>query len=296
MVATLDTREQTADRLLTASARHSYDPLTDIDWSAPLLDGVFFLPQHRVSLYGTDLWAGLDHHRRVELSRHEAASMASVGIWFEVILLQLLARYIYDRDPTTRHVQYALTEIADECRHSVMFGRMISKFGVPAYGPGRRAHELARVLKTTSNRAEMFAAILVAEEILDRLQREAKDDESVQPLVRRVSHIHVVEEARHVRYAREELERQWPRLSAAQRALSRLIIADSARIIAARLVHEDAYAAVGLDPREARAVARANPYRQETLRWAAERITAFFEDLGILSGPARLIWQRAGLA
>ena len=40
------------------------------------------------------------------------------------------------------------------------------------------------------------------------MQRLTFPDERVQPLVRGVTRIHVVEEARHVRYAREELRRQ----------------------------------------------------------------------------------------
>jgi len=51
----------------------------------------------------------------------------------------------------------------------------------------------------------MFAGTLVAEEITDQLQREAMKDNTLQPLTRMVSKIHVTEEARHVRYAREEL-------------------------------------------------------------------------------------------
>ena len=74
----------------------------------------------------------------------------------------------------------------------------------------------------------MFAAILVAEEVLDVLQREAAADERVQPLVRMVSRIHVVEEARHVRYAREELARQVRAASRTRIGFDRLVIARSA--------------------------------------------------------------------
>ena len=74
----------------------------------------------------------------------------------------------------------------------------------------------------------MFAAILIAEEILDAFQRETMADESVQPLVRMVSRIHVVEEARHVRYAREELARQVAAAGPARLAFARLVIGRAA--------------------------------------------------------------------
>ena len=74
-----------------------------------------------VSLYDTPLWRKMSEEQRIDLSRHEAASLASLGIWFEIILMQLLVRHIYDKPVTSNHVRYALTEIADECRHSMMF-------------------------------------------------------------------------------------------------------------------------------------------------------------------------------
>jgi hypothetical protein len=288
-------REAVADRLLTASAKHSFDPLVEIDWSAPLEPGLFFWPEHRVSLYGTELWDRLTPEARIELSRHEVASAASVGIWFELILMQMLIRHSYDRDPTKRHVQYALTEIADECRHSVMFARLIDKLGCPSYGPGGHAHRLGRLMKTVSSGPETFAATLIAEEILDTFQREAMTDPTVQPLVRAVNRIHVVEEARHVRYAREELVRQVAGLSAPQRYVTRFVVGCAAQVIATHLVHPAAYAAVGLDPRQARRVAAASPHRRQTMKWAGARLVAFLDELGLIGAPGYQLWQRSGL-
>jgi hypothetical protein len=141
----------------------------------------------------------------------------------------------------------------------------------------------------------MFAAILIAEEILDSLQREAGADENVQPLVRMVSRIHVVEEARHVRYARDELARLVSRSNAAQLAYSRMVIARAAYATARKLVHPQAYASVGIDPKVGWRAAQTNPVFGETLRWAARRVTAFLDELGLISGPAKQLWIRSRL-
>ena len=164
-------RERTAERLLNSSARNSYDPDVDIDWDADLLPGKYFMPAQRCSLYGTPLWERLSEEQRIELTRHEMASIASVGIWFEVILMELLVRHAYNADPLTRHTQYALTEVADECRHSVMFARLIEKIDCPAYGPGHTAMRLGRLFKSIAFGPSMYAGILVAEEITDEIGR-----------------------------------------------------------------------------------------------------------------------------
>src|SRR6195952_5749099 len=155
----------------------------------------------------------MSDEQRIELTKHEVASVASVGIWFETILNQMLLRSLYDRSMTDAHARFAFTEVADECRHSMMFGRLIETLGCPDYGPGR--------LAPPSNPPLSCAGALYVEEILDALQREAMNDERVQPLVRAVNRVHVIEEARHMRYPRDETARQVAELGPIERLSSR---------------------------------------------------------------------------
>jgi para-aminobenzoate N-oxygenase AurF len=288
-------REQTATRLLRSSAEHAYDPEVEIDWDAPLADGKYFVPPERCSLYGTGLWDRLTEQQRIELTKHEVASVAGLGVWFETILMQLLIREYYRQNPTDAHAQYALTEIADECRHSVMFGRMIDRLGCPAYRPGGMSHALGKWIAATGRGPRMYAAILIGEEVLDTFQREASGHERVQPLVRMVSRLHVVEEARHVRYAREELARQIRAAGTARLEFDRLIIGRTAYLVGTRLVHHDVYRSVGIDPAVGRRAARANPHYRASLRWAAQRVVAYLDDLGLIGGAGMPLWRRSGL-
>jgi len=283
-------REVTAARLLDSSARNSYDPLLDIDWDAPLAEDKDYLPPERVSLYGTELWHRLSPEQRVELAKHEIGSIASVGLWTEIVLMQLLARYT-----GSAHAQYALTEIGDETRHSIMFAKALTRFGVPAYGPPTLVRDLSPVFKNIVGGAAMFAAVLVVEEMTDRLQRSTVDDERIQPLIRMVNRIHVIEEARHVRYAREELVRELAGVSRPMLEVHRAVTAVVAVTVADILVNPKVYAAVGIDPRQGRAAARANPHHRETRRWMAERIVDFLTEVGMIGGPSKRLWRRAKL-
>ncbi|WP_229069956.1 diiron oxygenase [Actinoplanes sp. DH11] len=288
-------RDRTATRLLRSSAEHSYDPEVEIDWEAPFAPGKFFVPPHRSSLYGTALWDRMTEEQRIELTKHEVASIAGLGVWFETILMQLLIRDYFKQDPTAAHAQYALTEIGDECRHSVMFGRMIGRLDTPLYQPDGVNQWLGRWIAHTGTGPRMFAAILIAEEILDTLQREAMADETVQPLVRMVSRVHVVEEARHVRYAREELARQIRLAGRGRLAFDRLVIARAAYLTGRRLIDPRVYRAVGISPEEGRRAAWANPYHRETMRWAGERVVAYLQDLDLIGGPGVRLWRASGL-
>lgn len=132
MTTALEPDHALVERLLKSSAKQSYDPDVDIDWNAPEVPGLWWMQPERMSLYGTDLWDGLALEQQILLSKHEIASIASVGLWFEIVLMQLLLKDVYRNDPTSARTHYELTEVADECRHSTMFGRAIGHFGVRA--------------------------------------------------------------------------------------------------------------------------------------------------------------------
>jgi hypothetical protein len=288
-------REVTAERLLDSSVRNSYQPDLDVDWDAPLVEGKGFLPEERVSLYGTPLWDGLSPEQRTELAKHEIGSITSVGLWTEILLMQLLARYAADLDPRSPHTHYALTEIGDETRHAIMFGKGLSRLGLPAYGPPKIVRSLSKVFGAVIGGPAMFASVLVVEETTDRLQRSMLDDEAIQPFIRMINRIHVVEEARHVRYAREELVRGMSSLSKPALELHRFVTAVVAYTVADIMVHPGAYKAVGLDPRQAREVARANPHHHETRRFLAEKIVDFLTEVGMIGGPSKRLWRKAHL-
>ena len=242
---------------------------------------------------GTPTWDRLTEEQRIELSRHEVASIASVGLWFELILMQMMVRELYDEDPCSERTQYALTEVGDECRHSVMFGRAIARCGLPAYGPTRHIHRLGRGFKTLAGGVSAYASILVAEEILDRWQRELMRDDRVQPLIRMVSRIHVLEEARHMTFAREEVQKAVPGLTKRQLAWHRMITAQTAFMVARTLVNPRVYVAVGLDPREAKRAAFTNPHYRETLAWMGERVVGFLEEQDLVGPTQRVVWKRS---
>jgi len=288
-------REDLGRRLLVSSAKASYDPLTEIDWEAPVDAGRYAMPAHRISLYGTYLWDQLTEEQRKELSRQEAASIASSGIWFEAILMQMLMRYMYHEDATTNHIQYAYTEIADECRHSIMFARLVRKLGARHARRDPVAHTAGWVIKSFSNGPLTFGAALFVEELLDQGQREIMSDESLEPLMRAVCRIHVTEEARHMRYAREELLRLMPAQTRAARAVSGIVLALLAVVATDRLISPAAYARVGLDPKTARRVARRNPHRRASMAWLSRQAVETFQAAGLIDGQARRIWRAAGL-
>ncbi|WP_405777335.1 diiron oxygenase [Streptomyces sp. NBC_00859] len=282
-----------ARQLLVSSSRHSYDPRLDIDWDAPLVEGKWFLPEKRCTLYSTPIWDTLTLEQKIVSSREEMASSIGLGVWTEHMLLHMVSRYIYDRNVATPQVQFALTEVADEVRHMIMFANVVEKMGSEVYLTPWRIRESGRLLKSVVPVAALWALILLTEEIFDQIQREVAADETVQPLVRTMSRIHVVEEARHISFARTELERFVPQLSKARLSALRTLLALSIQTFSQEFFNPLMYSRAGL-PASARKEAVANPYVRETFSSAAERITTYYRSLGLIGGSSARIWRKAG--
>jgi hypothetical protein len=284
-----------AERLLASSAELSYDPLVEVDWDAPLDPSFHGASPEWSTLFGTPYWNELSESQRAELTRQESASVACTGIWFELILQQMMLREIYAMDRSSAEFQWALTEIADECRHSIMFARGTAKLNAPAYRPTRTVMELGRIYKTIASGEAAYAAILVAEEVLDVMQRDWMRDERVQPFVRTINNIHVVEESRHMKFARDEVIRKMATVGPVRRQVSALLVASSAFHIVTSMVSSRAYAEAGLDVARAKREAAGNEHYKSMLRSSCRGLMEFLHTAGLLTKPAVALYKRANL-
>ncbi|MFF9687917.1 diiron oxygenase [Streptomyces sp. NPDC014623] len=282
-------------RLLESAATLAYDPATEVDWDTPLDKEFHGASPEWSTLYGTAYWGELTEAQRKELTRQEAASVASTGIWFEMILQQMVLRDVYAKDPTSADVQWALTEIAEECRHSIMFARGAQKLGAPPYRPHRLAVELGRAFKTLAFGEAAYAAILVAEEVLDVMQRDWMRDERVVPFVRTINNIHVVEESRHMKFARAKTRKHLSGAGPVRRQINALVIAIASYVIVTSMVNKDVYANAGLDKKRALGEAKANEHHKSMMRSSCSGLMDFLASARLLTKPALMFYKRAHL-
>jgi hypothetical protein len=286
------TREEFSERLLKGSVKKSYEPVVDIDWDAPLDPDKFYLPPKAVSLYGTPMWNAMGRAQQIELSRQEFVNTLSAGIWFENMLNQSLLRDIMHKDPTANATHYALTELGDETRHMVMFGKAIERVGARPVQPRRYQRMVINMLPLAFRGSFLWVAALIGEEIFDALQRQMMDDPELQPMVQRLMRIHVTEEARHIQFARDGLRKRVAEMP----RINRIWVANInglGGILFRRLFTSPVpYNRAGLDGREARRVARANPNYQEAQRVGFAPLAAFLQEVGLMGPIARRLWKR----
>ena len=288
------TRQEFAERLLKGSVKKSYAPVVDLDWDAPLDPDKFFLPPESVSLYGTPMWDAMTREEQIELSRQELVNTLSAGIWFENILNQALLRKVMHQDPTSRATHYELTELGDETRHMVMFGKAIEHVGAKPVQPRWYQRVIINALPLGFKGSVLWVAALIGEEIFDSLQRQMMDDPELQPMVQRLMRIHVTEEARHIQFARDGLRKRAPNM----RRLNRLWVSSvnglGGFFFRYLFTNKVPYHRVGLDARRAQRIARTSPHRHEVQVAGFAPLAAFLEEVGLMGPIARRMWRRTG--
>ncbi|SCX09291.1 diiron oxygenase [Mycolicibacterium fluoranthenivorans] len=288
------TRAEFAERLLKGSVRKSYAPIVDIDWDAPLEADKFFLPPKVVSLYGTPLWEAMSRAEQIELSRQELVNTLSAGIWFENILNQSLLRKMMHQDPTAATTHYELTELGDETRHMVMFGKAIAKVGADPIRPRLYQRVIINGLPFIFRGSVLWVAALIGEEIFDSLQRQMMDDPELQPMVQRLMRIHVTEEARHIQFARDGLRKRTPSMSRWKRFWIGNLNGAGGLFFRFLFTNKVQYSRVGLEARAARRMARASAHRREVQIAGFAPLAAFLEEVGLMGPIARRVWRRTG--
>lgn len=269
------------------------DPFDAIDWSVPIDDSAYHLPPAYCPLYGTPLWERMSEDRRREYSRHEASAQFAYGMWFENILINALMRHLYHLPATDARHRFLLREVAEEARHSEIFGEYIRRSRTPAYLPSLWLRLQGGFMKLTATRATFYLSILGAESLLDFVNRETIRDPALHPTYRRIIELHVAEEEGHIAFAKDYLRDAWPGLGFLHRIWAKFYAPLIVYTIVQASVCREVYRTLGMP--EGYREAWNNPERRRWVREAMAPYAAFLGEIGVLDSTTRPLWRAFGL-
>lgn len=294
------------ERLSALSVRKSYDPYTDIDWDKPehaIEAGDRRLcidPEH--ALAKTAWYASLDDASRSRFGLEWAAQSLKYGIGFEAVLGRGLLEFCQQVPNDSPEYRYAMHEVVEEGRHSLMFQELIKRSGCDpkpiGYWQSRVDDRVARWGRTFPEL--FFFAVLSGELFIDDDNRRTlkRPAATVHPLVRLVMQIHVTEEARHVCFAESYLNEHLPRLGVLRRAriawMVPVMMVDSARVMLtpnARLVKQFGIPKTALK----QAFGAQSGYREQLAR-ITEPVRELLKTHGMLEPRHQRWWQMVGAA
>ena len=194
-------------RQLSENSAPYRDPLAGVSWSQLGALG-YWLPEAALSLYGLPEFDALAPAVRQKLSQYEFANVMHCGLWLEGIFLRRMARRVRPAMPRAEH-EYLLHELREEAGHSLMFLRAIEDGGLAIPDGSWRAPWAASAVGRAAPAGSglFWLAMLIGEDVPDKFNRYLRSrPDGVNPAVRQICTLHVLDEARHISLARRGLQ------------------------------------------------------------------------------------------
>jgi hypothetical protein len=223
-----------------------------------------------------------------------------IGVDFESALKRGLLEFTSTLPQGAPEFRYCYHEVIEEAQHSLMFQEFVNRTGLEIPGLPRWMQVGARRVASFGRRFPelFFLFVLGGEDPIDHVQRLAlRDGGWRHPLVRRISQIHVTEEARHLSFARAFLRRRVPELPRRRLFLLRvrtpLLLGQMAGLMmqpSADMVRRYAIPREALD-----AAYRRNPEHRRRVVEALRKVRELCVELRIAVPPFDRLWRRMGI-
>lgn len=256
---------------LSTNSSPYHDPLLRLNWDA-LDTTAYWLPPAAISLHGTREYDALPETTRIRLSQYEFTGFIQAGLWLEAIFVERLSRNL-KHTQSAQELAYYLHQIREESGHSLMFLKLMEKGGLRLPGVWRNRPRTADFLGRHApiNTTLFWLAVTIGEEVPDKLNRYIRihGETGVDPLIRQMCMLHVIDEARHIAHARSALEQNLARISTLHKKLLTPLINLLIHqfVTTFYLPQADVYELAGLNPgHQWREIARRNPARREFIQ------------------------------
>jgi hypothetical protein len=302
---TRESYEALLARLSRQSVSKRYECYRDIDWDAP---------EHRIDpadplwelqpsdpLGSTSWYRALPTAERTRIGLYRLTTFMKVGLQFENVLSQGLLRFALSKSEHSLEQRYAYHELIEESHHSMMFAEFIRRTGLEVPGLSKGWARLDRLVVELGARFPelFFVFVLGGEDPIDHAQRMAlAQRELMHPLVKRMSQIHITEEARHLCFARSFLREHVPRLSPRKRAALAVAAPAILRLTTELMLRPSPALVREFDiPRAVvdEAFSKNAAYRAMTME-SLRKVRELMDELGLVTGRTTPLWRALGAA
>jgi len=192
---------------LSANSDPYRDPLAALDWRSLSLNH-YWLPPEALSLHGLAEFNALSEAAKIRLSQYEMLGHAQAGVALERIFLELTASRLGNARQSAE-CAYLLHEMREEAGHGLMFLKLGAASGLTLPDWRAALPRMARPASRVLGSGPIYWAMLVmGEDIPDKLNRFVRRQACTRlsPLIRQMMTLQMVDEARHIAYARQRLD------------------------------------------------------------------------------------------
>jgi hypothetical protein len=288
-------------RLSRQSVVKHFDAYVDIDWDNPEFridhdDSRWELEPDDV-LGATEWYRSQPAEIRSRIGLRILANFMKIGVVFEYVLKRGLLDFASRLPSGAPEFRYCYHETIEEAQHSLMFQEFINRTGFSLPGlSGLERRYADFVVKYARKFPELFFIfVLAGEDPIDYVQRQSlrKKREDIHPLFRRITQIHITEEARHMSFARHALRKRVPELSRTRRARLGLCVPLILGFMGKMMMEASPRIAREYKiPREVMDAAyRKNPIHRTRMHEASTKLFGLCRELGLVNGWSVLLWK-----
>ena len=274
---------------LSVNSEPYHDPLSCLNWDELNLDD-YWLPPTALSLAGLPAFEQQDEQVKRRLSQYEFVNFIQAGLWLEGLFVERLSKALKHTESLTEYA-YCLHEIREETGHSLMFLKLMEKSGLHLPANTFQRPWLADLLGRHApiNSRLFWLAVVIGEEVPDRLNRFVRaNGDAVNPLIKQMCRLHIIDEARHIARARGELERGLKHTA----PLARKLLSPWVQTLVTQFVRAfylpraEVYELAGLTPgHQWRALAHKNPVHMEFIAQSIQPTLNLLARHGLLVTP-----------
>ncbi len=278
-------------RLCSAAVVRRYEAYRDIAWDDPGMqvdpdDPRWELPGDH-PLGATDWYRAQPPEKRSRIGLNMVAGFCYTGRIFEGVLSRGLLRFAATQPHNSLEYRFAYHEVIEEGHHSLMFQELVNRAGLPVpVVDSDFIQATGRVAEYGTTFPELlFVYALGGEDPIDYVQREGYRKRSDRhPLIQRISQIHIVEEARHVAFARAYLRVNVPKLSAPKRTEMSLTVPGILGVLSGLMMQppEHVIETYGIPPGVIDEAFTDNPAHRDLVVASLSKIRALCEEPGLL--------------
>lgn len=279
-------------RLDALSRDNFYNVYESIDWPEKLDPDRTAMAPELTTLSGTDYWSSLTDEQIRKLTITETATLFSNTLNGERILVAGLASQIYSAKVSPEVTEYLHHFLDEENKHMIMFGVFCNRYIGRVY-PEKKV-QFEPVHSAEEELLRFYALAMVVEAYGDFYNVRAMKDDACEPVVRRISELHHLDEARHLSFDRSFLTElaaeSLPAMAPEQVSKFQAWLAGFMRTNWLTFYNPAAYKDAGIpDPYEVAQSAFRAPAQVALREKITEPVTRFFLKIGLLAQTPELI-------
>jgi hypothetical protein len=288
-------------RLSEQSVLKNYDAYADIPWDDP---GYAVDPDDpRWELSPVDGLGATEWYRsqppgvRSRIGLYRTAAAAKVGLQFENVLKRGLLEMAFEVDNNDPVFRYLYHEVIEEAHHGLMFQEFVNRSGFDIRGLPRFLRIRSRIVVRMGRQFPelFFVFVLGGEDPIDHVQRERlRSGDPMPPIIATIMRHHVIEEARHISFARNLLMVRVPRLPAWKRHWMAVQIPIILGTMAAQMLQPPKAMAreFGIPDEVMKTAFADDGTARQIARDSVRMLRQMSRDLGLINPVSLRLWKR----